>query len=58
LTLARSGAAEPPIRGTLIGAVVRELVATAHPVNPKTTKRMIVRMTTMVEHYPSLIAAG
>jgi hypothetical protein len=59
--LARSPAAEPPIRGKLIDAApselvidaeVRESVAAAHPVSPKTAKRMIIRITTMVEYYP------
>jgi len=65
LTLAGSGAAEPPIRGRLIDSMVPDLMigaevcepgATAHPVSPKTTRRMIIRMTTMVEHYPSVMA--
>ena len=58
LTLAGSGAAEPPIRGRLIDSMVPDLMigaevcepgATAHPVSPKTTR-------SMVEHYPSVMA--
>lgn len=64
LTLARSPAAEPPIRDKLIdaareelviGAEVREPVASAHPVRPKTKKRMINRITTwlnIILYYP------
>jgi hypothetical protein len=57
LTLAGLGEAEPPIRGRLIdsvlsdlviGAEVREPGGAAHPVSPKTMKRMITRKTTMV----------
>jgi class 3 adenylate cyclase len=36
----------------VIDAEVRDPVAAAHAVSPKTAKRMIIRMTTMVEHYP------
>ena len=60
LTLASSPAAGPPIldrpldaalEALVIGAEIREPLATAHPVSAKATKRRI-RITTMFEHYP------
>jgi hypothetical protein len=59
LTLASSPAAGPildrpldaALEALVIGAEIREPLATAHPVSAKATKRRI-RITTMFEHYP------